>query len=154
DEPCSKFSRNASFLPANRSYASENVQAGIDALEKHWVLITAHDHCYAPQDFIDSRKGHITVRTIKLTTDNTYWTGGVAVRDCGPLKDCSMGGEKDLSQDASRAIELLNRPGVKIVRHIRDIENLKDQDVGAIISFEGGSVLPRASGCEHPQEGN
>ena len=45
------------------------------AVYRRSVVITAHDHCFHPDDFLDMENAGITVRTIKLTTDGIYWRG-------------------------------------------------------------------------------
>src|SRR5262249_23481549 len=42
------------------------------SIYQHAIVITAHDHCFHPDDFRDAKKGGITARVIKPLTDGYY----------------------------------------------------------------------------------
>jgi membrane dipeptidase len=110
------------------------------AVYKKSIVITAHDHCFHPDDFRDQERAGITVRTIKLTTDGIYW------QDAARHKiESEVDGWMERGQ---MAIEILRKnmaaAGGKavVVRSVDDIRRAKQQgQQGVIISFEGGRPL-------------
>jgi len=118
-----------------------------DAQEKHAmavykqsIVITAHDHCFHPDDFRDMEQGGITVRTIKLTTDGIYWQDAKRFPIANPVDGWEKRGRM--------ALELLeeqiaaSKGKVMLVRSVADILRAKrERKLGVIASFEGGRPL-------------
>src|ERR1700730_2874801 len=77
NEPCSKFVSEDRQPPFSKQ-PSKYQRSRADRLYSSSIVITAHDHCYSAHDFADMKAGGITVRTIKLTSDNNFWAGGEA----------------------------------------------------------------------------
>jgi membrane dipeptidase len=119
---------------------SEAQEKRAQAVYKKSIVITAHDHCFHPDDFRDQERAGITVRTIKLTTDGIYWQDA-ARHDIGSEVEGWL-------ERGRMAIEILTKnlaaAGGKtvVVRSIGDIRRAKQEGKqGVIISFEGGRPL-------------
>lgn len=144
NDPCSAYSPKTDEQSAVQSAYTPSV---IDRAKKlyrdhNFIVVTAHDHCYATIDFDDMRTGGITARTIKLTSDNAHWSAGKLVGN-GP--GGSWEGEQNFLQSAIDAIEQVKKiPAVIVIRSTSDIRRAKkEKKLGVIISFEGGAILPR-----------
>lgn len=143
NDPCSKYVAEDWQSPF-REDPTPIERSIADRLYARSVVITAHDHCYATHDFADMKAGGITARTIKLTTDNTHWTGGVINITKGELPFFAHA-----SGVASMVLE--NNPEILIIRSVADIRRAKQTGKpGVIVSFEGGAVADRPNGCDHP----
>jgi microsomal dipeptidase-like Zn-dependent dipeptidase len=149
NEPCSKFVNEDGPPPFSKQPTKEQLSRA-DRLYSRSIIITAHDHCYSTQDFVDMKAGGITVRTIKLTTDNNYWSSGDAhpwppdpVPD--PTGQKWRSREVDFSQPARDAIKIVkDNPDVSIIHSRADVlKSKRTGKLGVIVSFEGGAVAPR-----------
>ena len=112
------------------------------AVYRRSIVITAHDHCFHPDDFLDMENAGITVRTIKLTTDGHYRLEGKRYR----IESEVAGWEKR----GKRAIAIVeemtegNQRKILIIRSVEDILRAKREGrLGVILSFEGGRPLAR-----------
>jgi microsomal dipeptidase-like Zn-dependent dipeptidase len=146
NDPCSKYVNEDWQPPFSNPRPSEDQLSRADRLYSRSIVMTAHDHCYAGHDFADMKAGGITVRTIKLTTDNTSWAGGVE-------RDLPRGKELDFSSVAKEAVKIVkDNPDVWIIHGPGDAAKAKRAGkLGVIVSFEGGAVAPRPQdGCLHP----
>ena len=143
NDPCSKYSTE-DLRPFFRNPPRQAQISRADKLYSRSIVITAHDHCYSTHDFADMKAGGITVRTIKLTADNTYWTEGEMKWQAGEL---------DFYPSAEAAVLRVktNNPDVAIMYSRADILNAKRTGrLGVIVSFEGGAVATRLDGCLIP----
>ena len=79
DDSCSAYSpKTDDHSPDLPQYpAGDTAKARVLYLRS--LVVTAHDHCYAPKDFREMQAGGITARTIKLTTDNVRWEAGKGI---------------------------------------------------------------------------
>jgi len=107
--------------------------------------MTAHDHCYSTHDFADMTAAGITVRTIKLGADNTYWSEGQQYYWGPPIplgrtvSDMEMDFLGPIQQEIKR---LSDDPSLLVVKQTADIHTAKQTGrLGIILSFEGGSLL-------------
>jgi membrane dipeptidase len=119
---------------------SEAQEKRARAVYQKSIVITAHDHCFHPDDFRDQERAGITVRTIKLTTDGIYWQDAarhnIGSEVDGWLKRARIAIEilrKNMAQAGGKAV---------VVRRVDDIRRAKQRgQQGVIISFEGGRPL-------------
>jgi membrane dipeptidase len=104
------------------------------------IVITAHDHCFLPGDFLDQEKAGITVRVIKPLTDGYYRKGADRFPIENPIDGWAARGEKAIAILKGRATESHGK--LEVVRRVADIERLKrKKKFGMILSFEGGRPL-------------
>src|SRR5215471_21546640 len=144
NEPCSQFVQENRQAPFRSTPTSSDLSKA-NLWYSHSIVITAHDHCYATHDFADMKSAGITVRTIKLTSDNNYWSGGDAHHWPPNATDNTWRDlEGDFSQPAADAIKILQAiPDVQIIHSVDEIRNAKKTGkLGVIVSFEGGAVAP------------
>lgn len=110
------------------------------AVYRRSIVITAHDHCYHPDDFRDQEQAGITIRTIKLTTDGIYWQGARRYAIENRIEGWKSRGRLALQllQEQIAA----SKGKVILVRNVADIHRVKRQGkLGVIASFEGGRPL-------------
>jgi membrane dipeptidase len=152
NEPCSKYVSEDLRSPFSKPPTNDQVSRA-DRLYSRSIVITAHDHCYSAHDFADMKAGGITIRAIKLTTDNNYWARGDAHHWPADATDGNWRDlEEDFSQPARDAIKRVkDNPDVSIIRSHADVLKAKRTGkLGVIVSFEGGAVARRPNGCDHP----
>ena len=110
------------------------------AIYRRSIVITAHGHCFHPEDFRDMRKAGITAQGIKLTTDGIYWRGAIRYRI-----DSEVAGWEERGKEAIRILEeevARSQGKIVIVRSVADIERAKREDkLAVILSFEGARPL-------------
>jgi membrane dipeptidase len=153
NEPCSKYVSEDLRSPFSKPPSKDQLLRA-DRLYSRSIVITAHDHCYSARDFADMKAGGITIRTIKLTTDNNYWDDGDAHHWPADATDKNWRDlEEDFSQPARDAIKRVkDNPDVLLIRSRADVLKAKRTGkLGVIVSFEGGAVARRPDGCDHPQ---
>ena len=110
------------------------------AVYKRAIVMTAHDHCFHPDDFRDQEQGGITVRTIKLTTDGIYWEGAKRFEIFSPVAGWEERGRKAIR--ILKDVVAASKGKVLIVRRVEDILRAKRENkLGVIVSFEGGRPL-------------
>jgi len=138
DMPCSAVAQprpdgyRVALTPAQEKRA--------DNLYQKSIVITAHDHCFHPDDFRDQEAGGVTVRTIKLTTDGIYWEDAKRF----PIESEVMGWEKRGRNAFGLLQEQISKSQGKIVlvKSVSDIYRVKREGkLGVIASFEGGRPL-------------
>jgi membrane dipeptidase len=110
------------------------------ALYRRAVIITTHDHCHNPHDYLDAAKAGITARTIKPLTDGYYRRGPARFPIEEPLVGWDARGRAMLALMNKQAEESHGK--IRIIRSVADIEKIKrDGAQGVILSFEGGRPL-------------
>ena len=104
------------------------------------IVITAHDHCFRPEDFEQMAQGGVTVRTIKPIVDGHYRQGGKRYPIEAPVDGWVVRGR--------RALEILQRRSdqsegrIVVIRKADDIFRVKRENkLGMIFSFEGARAL-------------
>ena len=109
-------------------------------LYRRAIIITTHDHCHDPQDYLDAARAGITARTIKPLTDGYYRRGPERFPIEEPVVGWEARGRAMLTLMEKQAAE--SRGKIRIVRSVADIEKIKrDGAQGVILSFEGGRPL-------------
>jgi membrane dipeptidase len=110
------------------------------SLYRQSIVITAHDHCWTPEDFVDQAKSGVTVRVVKPLTDGYYRKGAERF----PIEAEVAGWE----ERGKATLNLLNRRAeasrgkIRIIRRVEEIGTAKKQgSAGIILSFEGGRPL-------------
>lgn len=110
------------------------------SLYRRSIIITAHDHCFHPDDFRDMQRAGITVRTIKPIVDGHYRRGAARF----PIESEVAGWE----QRGKAAMAVMQRLAdqsqgkISIIRTVADIERAKrEHKLGVIVSSEGGRPL-------------
>jgi len=110
------------------------------ALYRGSIIITAHDHCWTPADFVDQRKSGLTVRVIKPLTDGYYRKGAERFPITAEVAGWEERGKAALAILQNRAGSSQGK--IRIVRTVDNILQVKhDQAAGVILSFEGGRPL-------------
>jgi membrane dipeptidase len=138
DMPCAEASDQP---PANYDVAlTAEQERRAEELYNRSIIITAHDHCFHPDDFKAQAEADITVRTIKLTTDGVYWMGGKRYPIPGRLTGWEHRGMEALNFVRTQAFNSHGK--LIIIRRVSDINRAKQEGkIGAILSFEGGRPL-------------
>ena len=130
DQPPSKFQVQVTPKQEKRAMT----------LYRRSIVITAHGHCFHPEDFRDMREAGITAQGIKLTTDGIYWRGAIRYRI-----DSEVAGWEERGKKAIRILEeevARSQGKIVIARSVADIHRAKREDKLAIIlSFEGARPL-------------
>lgn len=138
DMPCAQ----ASDQPVENYHValSPEQERRAEKLYRKSIIITAHDHCFHPQDFRAQAEAGITVRTIKLTTDGVYWVGGKRYPIADHLSGWTQRGMKALDSVRKEAADSNGK--LAIIRSVVDIKHAKREGkIGAILSFEGARPL-------------
>jgi membrane dipeptidase len=138
DMPCAQASDQPQ---ANYQVAlSTEQERRAEKLYRNSIIITAHDHCFDPQDFRAQAAAGITIRTIKLTTDGVYWVGGKRYPIPVHLPDWTQRGMIALDFVRKQAADSNGK--LVIIRNVADIKRAKREGkIGAVLSFEGARPL-------------
>jgi membrane dipeptidase len=115
-------------------------------LYRRSIVITAHDHCWTPRDFIDQAKAGVTARVIKPLTDGYYRKGAERFPIEAEVAGWQERGVATMAILQNRAAA--SRGRIRIIRTVKDIRDVKlHHSAGMILSFEGG--LPLAAKLEN-----
>jgi len=110
------------------------------ALYRGSIVITAHDHCWTPADFVDQQRSGVTVRVVKPLTDGYYRKGAERFPIAAEVAGWEERGKATMAILHDRAASSHGK--IRIVRTVDDIRQVKrHQAAGIILSFEGGRPL-------------
>ncbi len=108
-------------------------------IHKEAIIIIGHDHRYQDSDFVKMKKGGVTAKVLKLTTDGIDWKDGKRYEVPGltgwtTRYLSAMNGVYQIAEDEDSDL--------MIIRTVADIYEAKKQNkAGAILGSEGARQL-------------